>query len=193
MTLRDHIGKGAVVLALTLASGLGLAACDSSSDTGTRTAGTNPVTNTATPAAADEAAIVHMREEEKLARDVYTALGEQWGTQIFTNIAASEQRHMDQVATLLGTYGIEDPAAGNGPGEFTDPDLQALYDRLVAQGSTSLTDALGVGKAIEELDIADLKASATSAEDVQAVWDRLEAGSNNHLRAFESQLDAQSA
>jgi len=42
-------------------------------------------------------------------------------------------------------------------GEFTDADLQALYDQLIRQGNESAADALKVGLAIEEIDILDLQ------------------------------------
>ncbi len=53
--------------------------------------------------------LVYLREEEKLARDVYLHLYNTWGQWIFENIAASEQQHMDAVKTLLDRYGIHDP------------------------------------------------------------------------------------
>jgi hypothetical protein len=40
----------------------------------------------------EAAGILYMREEEKLARDVYVALGDQWGQLIFSNIAARRTR-----------------------------------------------------------------------------------------------------
>jgi hypothetical protein len=185
-------------VATTLA--LGLSACDpGGSDSSSSASGRgDPAAQVAAlPAsdltAADRAAIVQMREEEKLARDVYTTLGDQWGSQIFSNISQSEQTHMDAVGALLDKYGIADPAAGNEVGVFTDPHLQALYDQLVAQGRGSLVDALRVGATIEDLDIADLRSFATDAADVQSVWDTLERGSRNHLRAFTSQLDRNGA
>ncbi|MEZ4770802.1 MAG: DUF2202 domain-containing protein [Caldilineales bacterium] len=137
--------------------------------------------------------LVFMREEEKVARDVYLTLGDLWGAQIFTNIARSEQSHMDAVYTLLDRYDIADPAAGSAIGEFTNPDLQALYDSLVALGSQSLQDALTVGALIEETDIADLidELSAIEHADIQGVYENLENGSNNHLRAFTSTLERQ--
>ncbi len=52
----------------------------------------------------------HMREEEKVARDVYKELYKVWGLTIFSNIASSEQKHMDAIKTLLDRYGLEDPA-----------------------------------------------------------------------------------
>lgn len=176
-------------IAIVAAMGLGLAACDPG---GTGSAGADRSASSSTALSdADRAAIVQMREEEKLARDVYSALGDQWDLAIFDNIAASEQNHMDQVATLLDAYGIDDPAATTAAGEFADAELQALNDQLVAQGSRSLVDALTVGATIEDLDIADLQKFATTASDVQAVWDNLERGSRNHLRAFTAQLEGQ--
>jgi hypothetical protein len=132
-----------------------------------------------------------MREEEQLAHDVYVALGDLWDGRVFENIAASETTHLEAVAALLDDYGIDDPAAGNEPGTFTDPRIQALYDELVEDGSASLADALAAGARIEELDIADLRerAAATDEADVLALYARLEQGSRNHLRAFTSQLE----
>lgn len=136
----------------------------------------------------ERAGLIWMREEEKLAHDVYTALGDQWGTRIFTNIASAEQTHTDAVKALLDRYDIADPSVGTGAGTFTDPDIQALYTTLVSQGSTSLVDALTVGAAIEDLDIADLRARATTTPDIALVYANLEQGSRNHMRAFATQL-----
>lgn len=151
-------------------------------------------TDTATPSSSlqpeEVAALRLMREEEKLARDVYGALGAKWGLPLFTNIARSEQSHMDAVLGLLTAYHLEDPAAGNGPGVFTDANLQALYGQLVAQGSGGVTDALTVGARIEELDLADLArlSGQTARSDVLQVYANLMKGSRNHLRSFYGQL-----
>lgn len=142
---------------------------------------------------AEAAALLYMREEEKLAHDVYVTLYEQWGTRVFSNIAASEQSHTDAVATLLDRYGLTDPTTGNALGEFTDPALQTLYDQLSEQGAVSLADALKVGAAIEEIDILDLeqRIAASDHADIAQVFRRLMAGSTNHLRAFVSTLARQ--
>jgi len=137
--------------------------------------------------------LLFMREEEKLARDVYLALYEQWGTPVFQNIAASEQVHIDAILGLINQYGLEDPAAGNGAGVFNDPSLQSLYDQLSAAGSQSLGDALIVGATVEEIDILDLQGSLaqTGNGDIVAVYQNLWAGSENHLRAFVSSWEHQ--
>jgi hypothetical protein len=135
--------------------------------------------------------LVWMREEEKLAHDVYVALYDMWGLRVFSNIAEAETTHTDAVKTLLDRYGLPDPAADNPAGVFTEPEIQALYDDLVAQGSESLVEALKVGALIEDLDIVDLQALQTDVTEVAMVYDNLERGSRNHLRAFISNLDRQ--
>ena len=144
----------------------------------------------ATISTEEAADLQFMREEEKLAHDVYVTLYEQWGLRVFDNISRSEQQHTDAVATLLDRYDITDPAAGNALGNFTDADLQTLYDQLVAQGSKSVADALKVGAAIEEINIRDLqeRLAATDNAAIDQVYENLLAGSENHLRAFVSNL-----
>ena len=115
----------------------------------------------------DIAGLLWMREEEQLAHDVYTALGAEWGLRIFENIAASETTHIELVAGLLDRSGIDDPMAGAPTGTFTIPEMQELYDELVADGRNSLIDALEVGALIEEIDIVDLRAQATDIADIQ--------------------------
>jgi hypothetical protein len=56
--------------------------------------------------------LLFMREEEKLARDVYLTLHDIWGTPVFANIATSEQQHMDAILKLLNTYKLPDPTVG---------------------------------------------------------------------------------
>ena len=127
-----------------------------------------------------------MREEEKVARDVYLRLYDRWGLPPFANISGSEQVHMDAILALLQHFGLEDPARGLEIGAFRDPKMQALYDILIAQGLKSREEAVRVGLAIEELDIADLRAAAGRARkpEILAVYAELERGSRNHLRAF---------
>jgi hypothetical protein len=139
------------------------------------------------------ATLLYMREEEKLAHDVYIALYETWGTPVFQNIAGSEQTHTDSIRLLLDQYGLDDPAATTAPGVFVDQTLQALYDQLVATGSESLSSALRVGAAIEEIDIIDLQEAIDGADnaDIILVYQNLMKGSRNHLRAFVSTLDQQ--
>lgn len=127
-----------------------------------------------------------MREEEKLARDVYLRLYDRWHLRPFGNISGSEQMHMDAILALLRRYGLPDPAQGLDIGEFHSADMLALYERLVNQGLKSSGEAVRVGLLIEELDIADLRAAAkrTSKPEILAVYAHLERGSRNHLRAF---------
>lgn len=151
-----------------------------------------PQARVAPLSAEEKADLLYMREEEKLARDVYLAMSSLWGTPIFSNIAASEQNHMDQVLNLLNRYGVADPVAGMGPGQFATEKFQTLYAELVAQGSQSLVDALAVGAVIEEIDIIDLWdcLAVATHQDIKRVYQNLKAASENHLQAFVGQLAA---
>jgi hypothetical protein len=148
---------------------------------------TLPAASTLPLTDAERAGLLYMREEEKLAHDVYVTLYAKYGAYVFNNISRSESQHMSSVKTLLDRYGIPDPAAGKAVGQFTNSDLQALYNKLVAQGSQSLTEAYNVGVAIENVDIADLKThlTETTKSDIQRVYNNLLFASQNHLRAFQ--------
>jgi hypothetical protein len=130
--------------------------------------------------------IAFMREEEKLARDVYIQLADLWNMNIFSNISRSEDTHMEAVKTLIDLFGFEDPVQDNEVGVFTDPILQDLHDELMVSGSISLANALLVGGAIEEIDILDLQKylNETSNSAVIEVYENLLRGSINHLNSF---------
>jgi hypothetical protein len=132
-----------------------------------------------------------MREEEKLARDVYLNLYEKWNLKTYYNIAQSEKTHMEAIKILLNRYDLKDPVGEDIIGVFESEKLQELYNELVAQGSESLEQALKVGALIEELDIYDLKEllSKTDNDDIKIVYLNLLKGSRNHLRSFDKQLE----
>jgi hypothetical protein len=138
----------------------------------------------------EKADLLYIREEEKLARDVYLTLYDTHQLRIFKNISEAEQRHMDALLSLLTKYEIPDPVGNRGRGKFKDKTLKALYKKLVATGKTSVIDALTVGATIEDLDIHDLVKNLKNTEktDLRAVYQNLMKGSRNHMRAFSSQL-----
>lgn len=140
---------------------------------------------------AEVADLLLMREEEKLARDVYNAMYELYGQRVFSNIPRAEQRHMDAVLGLLNAYGLYDPAKKK-PGRFGNKELQQLYDDLVLRGAKSRADAFLVGALIEEVDIEDLVEAMkrTDREDVRSVYDNLLDGSKRHLNAFVRNYEA---
>jgi hypothetical protein len=151
-----------------------------------------PASSATAPTAAEAADLQYMREEEKLARDVYEALAAKWpSAAVFDRIAQSEERHMDAVKVVLDRYGITDPAAGKQAGVYTNAELQKLYDTLVARGSQSLQAALAVGVQIETTDIADLQRAIaeTANADLDRLYGNLLRGSQNHLRAFTATAD----
>jgi len=136
--------------------------------------------------------LIHMRIEEKIARDVYIELGELWNAKVFYNIQLSEQTHMDAVKAKLDKFNIPDPLEIDDVGVFPDayPEFQTLYAGLMAQGSISLFEALSVGVFIEEMDIADLDEQLVVASNpgIIKLYTNLKDGSISHLAAFNKNL-----
>ena len=136
--------------------------------------------------------LIFMREEEKVARDTYLTFYDVWDLATFSNIASAEQSHMDALLKLLNKYNLPDPAAGNAIGEFTNTDLQSLYNTLVAKGEISNLNALNVGGLIEEKDMVDIKRAISEAQkdDIISTYTNLMCGSRNHLRGFAKSIEA---
>ncbi len=135
-----------------------------------------------------------LREEEKLARDVYLYSYDKYNLNVFSNISNSEQTHMDKVLSLLTKYGIADPASTE-RGMFNNAVLQDLYNQLTKKADSSLVDALTVGAVIEDLDISDIDDFVvnTQKNDLLEVYSNLLCGSRNHMRSYSSQLTANGA
>jgi hypothetical protein len=141
---------------------------------------------------AEAAGIIYMREEEKLAHDVYAKLYSKWRLPDFGNIAQGEEQHFGVMKLLLDRYELQDPAAGRQSGKFQNEGIQELYDSLTAEGDKSSNAALNAGATIEDLDTRDLAraAEATDNNDLKLVYQNLRQASENHMRTFVRQLNA---
>ena len=178
----------ALIPAIALALGTVFTALPSAAEA--RGPARNNQTQTSAFTAEDAQTLTWMREEEKLARDVYINLYQQWNKAIFDNIAASEQRHIDAIASLMVRFDVPDPSLP-GVGEFSNPEIQSMYDDLLEQGSLSLTEAFWVGATIEDVDIYDLQIAIENTEvgTLKTTYGNLLEGSKNHLRAVVRQLE----
>jgi hypothetical protein len=143
----------------------------------------------------EEQTMLFVREEEKMARDVYVTLYNQWFEPSFYNIATkSEQKHMDSVKAMLDNLGIADPVVSDATGEFTNSTIAGLYTQLVTRGTASVNEALSVGAYIEEYDIVDVQhakdeiIAGSNQTPIILTYDNLLCGSRNHLRSFVSRL-----
>jgi len=141
----------------------------------------------------ESTSLIMLREEEKLARDVYIYFADLYNLRIFSNISRSEQKHMDAVKVLLDRYQVTDPIADDTPGQFSSETFANLYTALTESGNASLAAALQVGATIEDLDIFDLAEGLALSDntDMDMVYQNLMKGSRNHLRAYISQLTKQ--
>jgi hypothetical protein len=136
----------------------------------------------------EKSGILLMREEEKMARDVYQTLNEKWDQMPFVHISESEIRHMAEMKLLIDKYKLQDPVekTADKRGEYENQMLKSLYEELTASGKTSLEAAFRAGAKVEEVDIRDLKEAMarTSNEEIKSTYTYLVRASENHLRAF---------
>lgn len=187
------MSKKVAVLIIALVS-IGLVAPLSAAGPGNWKKAQSPDTWSQSPAVLTETEIGHilfMREEEKLARDVYLTLYEQYAAAVFDNISLSEQRHMDALERLITKYGLEDPVVSDDVGEFSNPVFSDLYNELVERGLQNYCEALKVGIDIELLDIEDLEKALMDVEarDLERVLTNLLYGTENHLNGFTTQYE----
>jgi hypothetical protein len=134
-----------------------------------------------------KATMAAVAQEQKLSQDLYAAFAARYELAVFDRIAAAETQHLTAVRTLLDRYGLTDPTAGKPAGQFSDPAVQASYDRLLAQGQASQADALTVAPQIEQRAIDTLRAGqdGLTAPDVQRVYTQLLAAEQQHVTAFQ--------
>lgn len=159
--------------------------------------------------------LIFMREEEKLARDVYLTLGEIYPeVNTFTAIDDSEQRHFDTMGNKLDQYNIDDPNTDNSVGAFTGDDFgwyfSEKFEALIDRGKTNLLEALYVGAFIEELDMHDIVLcpdvivetengvgedecglNYTDERPLETSYNNLLDGSMSHLRAYVKAIETQ--
>jgi len=139
----------------------------------------------------EEEMLLFVWEEEKMARDVYLFLDEDERCKkpIFRKIADSEQVHMDKVFCLLIHFSLDDQVQDE-IGIFSNPEIQILYDDLIALGSGPITDALTAGAIIEDFHIHDINVwmEKTENESILTVFGNIVCGSGNHLIKFVHQL-----
>ena len=173
----------------------------------------------ATLDAGEEEHLIFMREEEKLARDVYLTLGDMYPTAtVFLNISDSEQRHTDKMLDMIVLFGLDDPNpwtndlpdsigvfTGDAYGEY----FAGKFEFLTGWGSQGLLDALYVGAYIEELDMLDINECPkvivetdngvgegecgllyTDERPLINSYDNLLEGSKDHLRAYVRNIEA---
>ena len=136
----------------------------------------------------EKTGLLFLYEEEKLARDYYAALYEKWNRNIFRNISASEQTHMNAIKELLVRYNINVP--DKNAGSFNNQDLGTLYNDLLSDGLKSYENALKNSLLVEEKDIKDLfdEIQSSDNKDIRITYQNLLKGSRNHLRSFNRQL-----
>ena len=86
----------------------------------------------------EEKELLYMREEEKMAHDIYSLMYDKWGSRPFYNITSAEERHMAAIKTIINKYALTDPVKDTKIGVFTNAEINKLYTDLIEQGNKSI-------------------------------------------------------
>jgi len=135
------------------------------------------------------AGLMEMREEEKLAREVYRAFYAKYNYRVFGNISKSENAHASAVLYLINGFGLTDPTPVADT-EFANSLFTEMFAQCILSGSASLVEALKTGALIEETDINDLQNHLIITENtnVKRVYTNLLKASKFHLKVFSNSL-----
>lgn len=134
--------------------------------------------------------ILHMRSEEKFARDVYSLLYDQWKKPLFSSVPKKEQYHVEAIQQLLANNQLQDPYSTDKAGEFVLPEFNDLYQKVAEKGRKSLIDALQVAAETEEKGIVDYGKYQPQTVNTAAnfLFRQLATSSRNNFRVFVNAL-----
>jgi hypothetical protein len=137
---------------------------------------------------AQASTLASLAEQQKLASDLAAEFAEQYDARIFDRVATGEARQLDTLSRLLVRYQVDDPTDGLAAGEFADPQLQARYDQLLADGSVDLAAALEVGQTLAQEQISALEVALDGVDtpDLTMVYEHLLTASQRQLDGFEA-------
>lgn len=149
-----------------------------------------PVLTVTASLSADEIEFLFaLREDEKMARDLYTVFAAKYSTapQI-DRIAAAENSHIAYVEAVLDYYEISYPAM-TAAGLFEDAKRQAIYNEL-ADKSGTLLEVYATMAAVEEESVSAYKSvqSEITNENIALVITNMIKASSNHLKAAVCQI-----
>ena len=154
-------------------------------------AGVTPAFDSTADLTADEIEFIYaVREDEKVARDLYFSFFGTFGLKPFENIGKAEDNHIKATEKLFDYYEIDYPALSEN-GKFENAIRQKLYDSLLLKGTPEL-EAFKVMALLEETNIAEygevLKTIVNP--NIKIVIENLAKASVNHFKAAIRQITA---
>lgn len=126
-----------------------------------------------------EEMLTYAIQDEYAAQAEYDAIMEQYGTiRPFSNIIRSETVHISLLLPLFEEYGIEVP-------------VNDAADRTIIPDTLAESYQTGVTAEIKNISMYQSFLEEDLPDDVKAVFERLMAASENHLKAFQNASDRQ--
>jgi hypothetical protein len=153
--------------------------------------GVTPAFDSTADLTADEIEFIFaVREDEKIARDLYISFFGKFGLKPFENIGKAEDNHIKATEKLFDYYEIDYPAL-SGNGKFENAIRQKLFDSLLLKVNTEL-DAFKVMAVLEESNIVEYGAVIKTVvnPNIKMVIENLAKASANHFKAAIRQITA---
>lgn len=127
-----------------------------------------------------------MYDQEKLARDLSQELYDEWEEPNFANMVVTHQRHMNELEVTMRRYSLNPPADTNEPGGYRDEQHVELFAELKRRAEEGPLEAVKAVAFLQELHIFEyrLHVELTAEKPVKDTFERLLAGSKNHLRMW---------
>ncbi|HMS63804.1 MAG TPA: DUF2202 domain-containing protein [Ignavibacteria bacterium] len=137
--------------------------------------------------------LLYTLQEEKAAYDFYKSMFEKYNQKVFGNVMDAEKSHMQHVTDVINELNIDASVIDLTPGQFTNKDVNNIYEEMMKIGAFSFSDALRAAARYEENDILDLRKFYSKAENekIKALYDCLDKATQNHMRAFAKNLKSE--
>ena len=94
--------------------------------------------------------LVSLLETQKMHRDVYTWINDQFPSAVFTSLAESDGKYMELLSVKLDKYGIQNPTLDKLPGEFESHEVQNQYNEFVRLSFGDLKAMIENARVMEE-------------------------------------------
>jgi hypothetical protein len=120
--------------------------------------------------------LTYALQDEYLARAEYEGIMEEYGAmRPFSNIIRSEERHIEWLVELFDAYDLPLPGDDSEAHVVIPDELETAFE-------------IGVQAEIDNIAMYDRFLAEELPADVEEIFERLKSASENHLRAFESNL-----
>ncbi len=136
--------------------------------------------------------LVALLETQKMHRDVYAWMNDQFPSAVFAALAESDGEGMERLSQAVNKYGIYNPTSNRLPGEFEDVGLQNRYNEFIRLTVGDLPAMIENARVMEEEVICQLQEQQLCLcgnDDLRELYGNLIQESKTQLQALAYETD----